>query len=418
MIQGFYSGISGIRAHQTAIDVTADNIANLQTIGFRSYTSEFAALFHKAQNTTSWESSVDSTVGVGTRVQATGMNLAQGNVVQSSNNTDLAIVGDGWFGIQGYDETYFTRAGNFTFDSNRDLVTPEGMYVLGTIGKNIDVANGVLLQELEDVPLANVEQQEKIQLPETLSYPAKPTSNVDFFGNIGTQNVPQSISALAIDGEGNKNTIKLLFKQADPQPDVGILWDITATVSQGDQILSTQNGQVLFDEKGALVSNTLTQVNNNGTPVTINLGTGYDGVISAANIPITGSSKADGFEGGELVGYEINQNAEVIATFSNGRQSAVAQIALYHFQNDQGLDRISGTLFQQSSNSGKAFFFQNDQGENILGTKVMNYALESANLNLEDGLTELIIYQRAYDANAKSITTADQMIQKALNMDA
>jgi len=418
MIQGFYSGLSGIQAHQSAIDVTADNIANVQTVGFRSYTSEFGSLFDNAQATTSLESSVDSTIGVGTRFQATGMDLSQGSITQTDRSTDLAIVGDGWFGVATNNETYYTRAGNFTFDSNRDLVTPEGMYVLGTVGDNVDIQNEKLLQEVDDVKLSNVKQQEKIQLPENLQYPPEPTTTINFYGNIGTLNEAQAISAQAIDQEGNKNTVKLLFTQTDPQPTNGTSWDITATVSQGDEILSTQTGTVLFDETGALVSNTLTQIDNNGTTVTINLGEKYSGVTAIANTPITGSSQADGIEGGELIGYEINQNAEVIATFTNGRQSSVAQIAVYHFQNDQGLDRTTGTLFQQSSNSGEAFFYQNETGENILGSSVMNFALETSNVKLENGLTELIIYQRAYDANAKSITTADQMIQQALQMDA
>jgi len=119
MIQAFYSGISGLRAHQEAINVTSDNLANIQSVGYRGYESEFASLFDNAKNSVSLPGSVDSTVGVGTRVQATTMNISQGSLVNSERNTDLAIVGDGWFAIEDANERYFTRAGSFTFDENK-----------------------------------------------------------------------------------------------------------------------------------------------------------------------------------------------------------------------------------------------------------------------------------------------------------
>ncbi len=420
MIQAFYSGISGIKAHQDAIDIVSDNLANVESAGFRASDAEFASIFEKAKNTTGLSSSVDSSIGVGTQVTATPLNLQQGTIQNSDRNTDLAIVGDGWFGIEGAGERYFTRNGTFGFDENRNLVTPEGMYVLGTIGKNIDPIKNVLTEELSDVALGDVKKQEKLKLPETLDYPAQPTRNIEFFGNLGTQNETRVISAKAYDAQGNQNKVKLTFKLDPTQPEIGSLWDVTATVSSldGETVYDTKEGKVTFDETGALVNSTLTTVNNNGTPVNINLGKGYEGVIAAANIPISGSSTSDGAESGELEGYDINQNGEVVATFTNGRQSSIAQIGLFHFQNDQGLERISGTLFKESSNSGKAFFFQDEQGNNILGANILNQKLEMSNVQMDTGLTSLIIYQRAYDANAKSVTTADQMIQKALNMDA
>jgi flagellar hook protein FlgE len=133
---------------------------------------------------------------------------------------------------------------------------------------------------------------------------------------------------------------------------------------------------------------------------------------------VTASSESDGTIKGDLVGYDINRNAEVVAIFSNGVQSSVGQIAVYHFQNDQGLERVGNSSFRATSNSGEPFFMQNEKGENIVGAKVMTYRLENSNVAMEESLTQLIILQRSYDANAKSVTTADQMMQKALNMDA
>ena len=197
----------------------------------------------------------------------------------------------------------------------------------------------------------------------------------------------------------------------------GIQWDVTATTKNldGQTIYDTKTGVLNFAGDGSLISNTLDTIDNNGTAVNINVGSGYSGIV-VTNAPISGSSTADGTIGGGLIGYEINLNAEVIATFTNGAQSSVGKIALYHFQNDEGLDRTSGTRFQKSSNSGDPIFYQDANGQNILGSTVNNYRLENANVKLETSLTELIIFQRAYDANSKVISTADQMIQKALQM--
>jgi flagellar hook protein FlgE len=174
---------------------------------------------------------------------------------------------------------------------------------------------------------------------------------------------------------------------------------------------------VVFDENGQLVSNSLPVINNNGSSVIVNLGTGYDGIISI-NDTIKASSESNGREAGELVGYDINRNGEVVAAFTNGVQSSVATLAVYHFVNDGGLERVSGTRFAESSNSGKALFFQDSDGNNIKGTDITNYKLEGSNVEIETALTELIVMQRSYDANSKSITTAHEMLQKALDMDA
>jgi flagellar hook protein FlgE len=136
------------------------------------------------------------------------------------------------------------------------------------------------------------------------------------------------------------------------------------------------------------------------------------------NNPFSGSSSSDGLQAGDLLGYDINKNAQIIATFSNGMQSSIGMVAVYHFQNDRGLERVNGARFTESNNSGRPIFFQDENGNNILGTDLTNYKLEGSNVKMEVGLTEIIVMQRAYDANSKSITTADQMLKKALEMDA
>ncbi len=419
MTQGYYTGISALMAQQSGIDVTANNLSNADAVGFKGNGIEFQSLFENAVSSSS-KGPVNSTIGVGVGLQATPTILKEGAINNTDSGTDLAINGEGWFGLQGQGQTMYTRNGIFNFDASRDLVNADGYYVLGTLASNFD-ANNVLTSKQTTTNLGAVGSQTSIKLPETLTYPAEPTTLVTFTGNLGQADTVQTMGATMVDAQGNKNALSLTFTKTVPQPATGLSWDVTAkasspaTVGGTPTIYDTQTGTMLFDTAGAQLSSTLGSINNNGTSVALDLGTGYIGITSN-DTPVTSSSSANGLPQGDLAGYKINQNAEVMATFTNGRQVSMAKIGVFHFANDQGLNNINGTNFLQSANSGKPLFYQDANGNNINGSTVMTNTLESSNVDPTAGLTDLIIYQRAYDAAAKLITTGDQMIQKALQM--
>jgi len=417
MSQAFYTGISGMKSSQYAIDVVSDNLANVSTVGFRGYETEFSSMFGDMIGT-SGGGSVDSSVGVGATLSSTSMMQANGSLFLSDKSTDLAIDGDGWFGVKTDGDPVYTRDGTFTFDSNSDLVTHDGYHVLGVMGGNI--SNDVLTGVLDDVPLGNVASQEALNFPQSLTYPAEPSTLATFIGNIGTDDETRTMGAGVVDANGERNQLKLTFTQAATQVLPGSQWDVVATTEtlDGTTIYDTQTGSVSFDSSGTIESSTLSSIDNNGTSVTIDIGSGATGVVSYSNSDISSSSISNGVIAGDLFGYDINSNGEVVASFTNGLQSSVGQIGVYHFQNDQGLNRLNGSRFEQSANSGDPFFFTNEAGENVIGAGIVNYKLEGANIEMTYGITELIILQRSFDANSKSITTADQMMQKALNMDA
>ena len=417
MTQAFYTGLSGLKTNSTGIDIMANNLANIDTIGFRGNSYEFSSLFNNMVSTSTNSTPVNSSIGMGSSLQASPLMSQKGSPILSNKSTDLALFGDGWFGIKGNDKTLYTRNGNFTFDKNNNLVTQDGFSVLGTMGGNIS-ANNTLTTQLPEVKLKDVASQEKLRFPKYLTFPPQPTSSAKFYGNLGIDSGVKTMSAGVVDPKNNKNNLRLEFSLSTVQTPPGTQWDVKATTKSldGTTVYDTKTGKVSFDSAGALASSTLTSIDNNGTPVTIDLGSAFGGVTAIANVPTSASSVVNGTIGGDLQGYDINKNGEVVATFTNGMQSSVGKVAVFHFQNDQGLDRITGSRFQESSNSGKAIFFKDKNGNNIIGTNIANFKLESSNIGMSYGLTELITLQRAYDANSKSITTADQMIQKALNM--
>ena len=418
MTQAFYTGISGLKSNQTGIDILSNNIANISTVGFRGYNVEFSSMFEESMNTAA-TSTATSSIGSGVKVATSTMNRDTGVIILSERSTDLAIIGNGWFGVKGEADVQYTRAGNFTFDRESDLMTPDGYYVLGTMGGNIS-DDDVLTDVLAEVPLGEVGGQQKLRFPKNLTYPPEATTTAKFIGNIGFEPEVRTIGAGVVDPQNNKNHLRLEFTKMAVQTPPGSQWDVKATTQtlDGVTIYDTKLGVANFDSSGALINTTLTSIDNNGASVAIDLGSGFDGVTAITNVPISASTVADGTQGGNLRGYSVNKNAEVIATFTNGLQSSVGKIAVYHFGNEQGLERASGARFFEGSNSGSPIFYKDANGQNIIGTNIANFNLEGSNVTMTHGLTELIILQRSYDANSKSITTADQMMQKALQMDA
>ncbi|WP_304545154.1 flagellar hook protein FlgE [Sulfurimonas microaerophilic] len=419
MTQAFYTGISGLKNYSAGIDVVSNNIANISTVGYRAYNAEYASLFEESLQSASAGLS-SSSLGNGVRMQATAMSTEQGSLALSDRSTDLAILGEGWFGVRGDGDVVYTRDGSFNIDANADLVTNDGLHVLGTMGNNIS-ADNVLTSVLTEVKLGDENTVEKLRFPKTLTYPPEPTTEAKFFANVGAGYETITVSANVVDAQNNRNLLRLEMTKKEVQTPPGTQYDITATVRSADGTIeyASKTGDLFFDDTGAFASSTITTIDNNGTPVAINLGNGYDGLFSV-DVPevAPGSSLADGTIGGDLQGYSISQEGDVFASFTNGKQSSVGKLAVFHFQNEQGLNRISGTRFEESANSGKAFFYKDANGENFIGTNIQNYRLENSNYDIGVGLTELIILQRAYDANSKSVTTADQMMQKALSMDA
>ena len=417
MPQAFYTGVSGIKSTQTAIDISSDNIANISTVGYRGQSVEFASMFENMLNTPKGTSN-NNTIGFGTKVQATSMNELEGTLTSTDSNTDLAIEGEGWFGVTGSNGMLFTRAGDFKINENADLVTNDGSYVLGTIGNNI--ADGVLTSHSEITPLGAINAQEKLNFPTLLRYPQEATQNVSFFANLGNEGIEKNISARVIDPEGNKNNLSVKFSKSETQVLPGSQWDVVATTTgtDGVTIHDAQSGVLSFDEYGVLQSSTLESINNNGANVNIDFGIDGHGILASSAKTTEGTSIADGTIGGDLLSYDIGSNGEVLATFTNGQQSSVGKIALYHFANDQGLERAGGSTFRQSSNSGEALFYTDANGQNINGSKISNNMLESSNVKMEVALTELIVLQRSFDSSSKIVTAADEMLRKAIDMGA
>ncbi|WP_024954448.1 flagellar hook-basal body complex protein [Sulfurospirillum arcachonense] len=259
-----------------------------------------------------------------------------------------------------------------------------------------------------------------------------------------TQEIPnvEHFSSTVISPEGKKDILDMTYTKRVPQSDTENIWDgviqilslyetydpsktydptlykVDESAGKVYKILDQQDSVLEFAGSGAILNATMPTMSNGGTFLEINVGEPdtFTGFTSNVALDRTRSSTYNGYVEGYLKDYGMDGNGNVIAEFSNGRSTPVAKIAVYHFQNDQGLESMGSTIFKATRNSGDPIFYTNENGETIQGSKIYSNKLENSNVNLATALTELIIMQKSFDSNSKSITTSDQMIQNAINM--
>jgi len=291
-----------------------------------------------------------------------------------------------------------------TLDANLNwLITDEDVSSLDTTNPLTTTAK---LQTIQEIP--NVEHFSSTVI--------SPTGEKDILDMTYTKRVPQPSQGSVWDG-----VIQVLtfYEKLDPSKTYDpAIYKVDEPAGKVYEIVDQKNAVVEFAGSGAILSSTIPSMSNGGTPLTIDVGepNSFTGFVSNVNLNRSRSETHDGYISGLLKDYGMDGRGNVIAEFDNGRSTPVAKIAVYHFQNDQGLEMVGGTMFKYSANSGKPIFYTNENGESVQGSQVFSNRLESSNVVFATALTELIVMQKAFDASAKSITTSDQMIQNAINM--
>ncbi len=326
---------------------------------------------------------------------------------------------------------------NGTILNTPEILSPkESEVVLVTI---TDInGNSVKVNTQLDVNLNWIVSNEDISLLDTTN-PLTTTAKLQTHQEL--QNI-EHFSSTIISPTGERDILDMTYTKRVPQPVAGSIWDgiiqILSFYEKYDpnttydpllyktdeltkkvyKIIDQQNSLLKFDGSGALLSSTMPEMSNGGIPLNIDIGQpgSFTGFISSISLDKSRSETHDGYISGLLKAYGMDGRGNVIAEFDNGRSAPVAKIAVYHFQNDQGLESIGSTMFRESANSGNAIFYTDENGDFIQGSRIFSNRLESSNVIFATALTELIIMQKAFDANSRSITTSDQMIQNAINM--
>lgn len=342
---------------------------------------------------------------------------------------DLPLIGNPTFSLEIDGNTISHSASGVTIEQFRsdvaNLIRSNG-YEVVTDGANIsvvanngkiNVANGATnLEGSEVVAMSAIEMTyQKAKTVEELTHELEETARrlslVTSFANgqfTLTNNGFEPIQSFVVDPWQTPFGKVLANLNGVVEPNARIY---SRTLTSQDVISDSQPKYISFDSNGKVLGDTTFVLNNGGKDLVVDLDlTSFS--THATNIATT----ANGVHQGKFDGYTVSKNGEIIATFNNARTATIAQLPIYHFQNDQGLMRIGDTLFMESENSGQPHFWLDSDGNYMTGAVVHSNMLEGSNVQGAIALTDLIIYQRAYEGNAKSITTSDELIKNAINM--
>jgi len=416
------AAVSGLAANSNALGIISDNISNANTIGYKDTSTDFRTLV-----TASGSPSLYSPGGV----QSSPLyNVAQQGVLQAeSSPTDLAISGGGFFVVNsnaagGSSGTVsYTRAGNFSVDANGNLVNAAGLFLQGqplTAAQAAQIAagnNNVLTTTtpslLQTVNVSNnagtAQQTSNVSLVANLPANAASaqTMTVPVYDSLGVQhNLTLSFTP---SGTANQWTVAASFTGAGTS---------TATIAAGDNVVQFNTDGTLnsagttFNAASALSIAWDPTVSGGTSPQTVSFNLGNNGTSSGlSQIGTTfsiGQINQDGVQFGNFAGVTVNQNGVVTANYDNGLNRAIYILPLGTFSDPNGLQPQSGNTYTESANSGTVVL--REAGTGSAGT-IAPSSLEDSTVDIATEFSNLIVTQRAYEANSKIITTADQMLQ-------
>ncbi|GMO44334.1 MAG: flagellar hook protein FlgE [Termitinemataceae bacterium] len=467
MMRSLFSGVSGLQNHQTRMDVVGNNIANINTTGFKKGRVNFQdMLYQQLQGAARPQEDIGGVnpkeVGLGMTIASIDTIHTQGSLQSTGNLNDLAISGTGFFVLASGENKVYTRAGDFSLDNQGTMVNPaNGMKVQGWMAQDID---GITVLETS----RNVGD---ITIPVGGKDPAHETTRVNFACNLDkrTPEIPEGSTDPVAIARGTWNTLIEIFDsfgqkhemqaQFTRVPGTANSWTVAVNVDpQAELATNTSvslgdappaaggavNFTVNFDNNGAILSavdaagvisggedggqvmmNVAFDVPNTdpdaaGAPVRQNfiLDMGGVGTFNRAltQYAETSSSKAveqDGRTMGYLSSYKIDTSGVVTGVYTNGSTRTIAQIALATFANQGGLEKNGDTAFLVSNNSGNA----NIGPSGTAGKgKIISGTLEMSNVDMAAEFTDMIVTQRGFQANSKTIQTADQLLQELLTL--
>lgn len=392
MIRSLYSGVSGLMSHQTKMDVIGNNIANVNTYGYKSARATFSDVFYQSvENPTAgnvaFAGNNPSTVGYGVGVSAIDKDMSQSSFQSTNRTLDLAISGDGFFTTGDFtseangstpadtkqpNQLTYTRMGNFGIDSYGNLVSNNNKFVMGSRNtiKGLVLNGNQSAQELAEVTLQDTNGDEKV------------TANDYTFRN--TINVNNLIQQAYNVHTGADNGILYTYNTYTVD-------DTTGALTASDPVLCDITGEPILDASGATVAYSETQT----TAEAVAAG----GVVGELTYS-------------DLSGFTISSDGVITTTYNN-QMKAIGRVEICVFDNPEGLIENGDTSFLETKASGEGKIKKaGDQGA---GTVAAN-KLEMSNVNLAKEFSDMIVTQRGFQANARIITTSDTMLEELVNL--
>ena len=433
----FYTGLSGLQANSTALNVIGNNLANINTTGFKRSQANFSQIMANTIRGISGAGN-PTQIGLGVRTTEVVAKFEQGSIQTTGIKTHLAIQGEGFFQVQTNGANYFSRAGTFGFDDEGFLIAANGGRVQGFVGTSpdgsLDISNGI----------------QDIQIDLGQAAPPKATEIFRFITNLSAEaatgdTYPTTIEVF--DSKGVAHQVALTFTKTATAGE----WSYQFAFNGDDTVITgggngTGGGVVQFDSDGNLLQVDAVDINVGGvqnpaytepqiTIASADIPTGASDLVitwdavedpsdpltqpatsfvtNYGNSNSTGTLFQDGFGSGVLQEVDFDQDGTMIGFFDNGLTLELARVAVATFNNRQGLKQIDGGFYLPTAASGPASI----DGEGTGGRgSILSSSLESSNVDIAEEFTSLIIHQRGYQSNSRTITTVDQLLQEAINL--
>ncbi len=405
MMRSLFSAVSGLKCHQQRMDVIGNNIANVNTPGFKKSRVNFQDMLYQtiqgaSRPVTGGRGGVNPMqIGPGVSVGSIDVIMEGTSMQDTGKNTDLGINGDGFFILNDGGRDYYTRVGCFGFDEEGNLISMlNGMHVRGWMPEDPDHLNNI-----------------KINLNDSEN--AKATENMIFAGNLNSEVATGDTIVLSYfvhDSKGQEYTVPVTLEKSAVNEWTWTVGSITCPEGVTLTAPASGTGTINFNTNGTydtVTSDAITFAPVGSDPLNITLDftklTQYGAAFNAA------IESQDGYTSGTLESYAIDQSGTIEGVFSNGVSRTLGQIALSQFSNPAGLFKEGNSLYSVSSNSGAPNI--NSAGSSGFGT-LKPGSLEMSNVDLSSEFTDMIITQRGFQANSRVITTSDEMLQELVNL--
>ncbi len=402
--------LSGLNAASSALSVISNNLSNLNTVGFKKQDASFEDLFYQTIGATGAGDPMQQ--GAGVSVGSISSTFTNGSLDTSGVATDVAITGKGFFVTQENGALSYTRDGHFTVDAAGQLKTQEGRLVMG-----YPAVNGVITPGGAMGPILLGQGLFSPPLPSSM---VQMTTNLDAAAAVGTNfSAPLSV----FDSLGVSHVLTFTFTKTAANA-----WSYNITVPGADvgaaAPASLATGNLTFDGNGVLTAPAadvtgiaITGLADGATDLTFDwhiLDNNNNPMLTQVASPSTTSTTfQDGYSSGTLLNFNISSDGVIQGTFTNGKTTPVAQIALARFADEQGLLRLGSNSFGETLASGAAVI--GVPGSGGRGT-VTGGALEQSNVDIATEFAKMIVAQRGFQANAKVVTTFDEITQDTINL--
>ncbi|MDH5719216.1 MAG: flagellar hook protein FlgE [Spirochaetia bacterium] len=462
MMRSLYAGVSGLNNHQIRMDVIGNNISNVNTYGFKYERVSFQDMLSQTMSGASEpKDNVGGTnpkqVGLGMMIASVDKIMSQGSLQTTGKNTDVAIQGEGFFVLSSGDKRLFSRAGNFDVDKAGLLVNPANGFKVQGWNSQVDNRGTKYINSAGDI--------EDIVIPLYSKEPARATTFVKFKSNLKSTvpAVPDSVndreryrmitdpdvskrrghitSIGVFDDQGKEYLLRIMmWKNSDNRWTSSVSMDNAENLTvdvlgpegqnmtipgnkrleigfSPDGKITTLSDSTDMQTKGELSANISFRVPGNPEQQTVQLRLGEAGTVNGitqySSQYTTKAIEQDGYTMGYMESFKIDNSGVITGTYSNGVNQPLGQIALANFANPEGLIKAGENNFGETNNSGAALIGEAKIGG--LGT-ISAGTLEMSNVSLADQFTDMIVTQRGFQANSRSITTSDQMLQELLSL--